>query len=59
MLDRADVERIIENVIRELKIEVTTGDFTMPNSRKVVLIFRNEIIDSDYFDIVQKREYEG
>lgn len=58
-LSRADIERITENILSELKIEVTAGDFTNPNSRKISLTFRNRIIDSDYFDVVQTQEYEG
>jgi hypothetical protein len=59
MLTRADVERIIENVLSELTIEVKGGDFTSPNSRKIVLKLGDRVISTDYFDVVQQREYEG
>lgn len=59
MLTRADVERIIENVLSELRIEVKGGYFTSPNSREVVLMHGDRIISSSYFDVVQQDEYEG
>ena len=59
MLTRADVERITENIIKELKIEVSNGDFTDPNSRKISLVYKNQIFGTDYFNVVQKDEYEG
>lgn len=59
MLTRADVERIIENVLSELSIEVRRGDFTDPNSRKVELKLGERILSTDYFDVVQQQEYEG
>jgi hypothetical protein len=59
MLTRADVERITENVLTELHIEVNNGDFTNPNSRKIILLYRDRIISTAYFDVVQQREYEG
>lgn len=58
-LTRADVERIIENVLSNLTIEVKTGNFTMPNQRTVVLRLGDRVLSSDYFDVVQKAEYEG
>ena len=57
MLTREDVERITENVLRELRIEVRVGDFTSPNSRTVMLIHGDRLISSDYFDVVQQDEY--
>lgn len=59
MIERADVERIIENVLCNLRIEVTEGDFTNPNSRKITLLLGNRVLDSEYFDVRQRREYEG
>jgi hypothetical protein len=59
MIERADVERIIENVLKELSIEVKGGDFTSPNSRTILLKYKGELISSDYFDVVQTDEYEG
>ncbi len=59
MLTRADVERIIENVLSELSIDVEGGDFTMPNYRTVVLKLGDKVISRASFDVVQQREYEG
>ncbi len=56
---RDDVERIVENILTELKIEVKSGDFYMPNNRTVVLKLGDRIISQDSFDVVQTREYEG
>lgn len=59
MLTRADVERITENVLKELRIEVKGGDFTSPNSRTIHLMYGDTIISTDYFDVVQTDEYDG
>lgn len=58
MTVRADVERIVENILCDLRIEVTDGGFTNPNSRKITLLLGNRVLDTAYFDVVQKREYE-
>lgn len=57
MLTRADVERITENVLRNLRIRVINGDFTDPNTRIIKLMYNDIEIDSEQFDIVQKSEY--
>ena len=59
MLTREDVERIVENVLRDLSIEVDGGDFTMPNSRCIKLMLSNRELSRTYFDVCQKDEYEG
>lgn len=59
MLLREDVERIIENVLNELRLDVQDGDFTMPNYRTVVLKLGDRVITQATFDVVQTREYEG
>lgn len=58
MLTREDVERITENVLRNLTLEMEFGDFADPNKRTVVLKLNNKVITKASFDIVQKREYE-
>lgn len=58
MLSREDVERIVENVLRDVSISVTPGDFTDPNSRKICLEYKDRIISTAYIDIKQTREYE-
>lgn len=59
MLTRADVERITENVISQLTIEIKDGDWTNPNSRTIILKLGDRVLSQDYFDVVQKGEYEG
>lgn len=59
MLTRDDVIRITESVIKDLRIHVTRGGFTDPNSWRVELRYQDELIDTDYFDVVQKDEYNG
>jgi hypothetical protein len=58
-MTRDDVIRITESVLSELKIEVDEGGFTDPNTRKVNLKFKDKVISTAWFDVVQKREYEG
>jgi hypothetical protein len=58
MLTRADVERITENVLSELSIHVRNGDFTSPNTRVIELKLGDKVISTDYFDVVQTREYD-
>lgn len=57
MLTREDVERITENVLRELTLEVKNGDFTNPNERVVSLKYRGNVISSTSFSVVEKDEY--
>jgi len=71
MLTRADVERIINNVIQEkttlfkedliknLSIVVKDGGFTDPNSRKIGIYYDEELITEAWFDVVQTDEYDG
>lgn len=59
MLERADVERIIENALRDLSISIKDGGFTDPNSRVVELRYKDTVLQKTYFDVVQKDEYEG
>jgi hypothetical protein len=58
-MNRDDVIRITENVLSELQLNVYSGGFTEPNSRKVVLTLGDRIISTAYFDVVQTSEYEG
>jgi hypothetical protein len=59
MLDRADVERITENMLHKLSIHVKPGNFIDPNDRVITLKYDGEIISETYFDVTQKDEYEG
>ena len=58
MLTRADVERIIENVLSQLTLEVDRPDWTNPNDRIIVLKLGDRIITQTTFNVVQKDEYE-
>jgi hypothetical protein len=58
-MTRDDVERITENVLRNLTLELERGDFTNPNYRTIVLKLGDKEITSVSFDVVQQREYEG
>lgn len=59
MLNRTDVERIIENVLSDLSIRVKNGNFTDPNNRTVELSYKDKVISTAYFDVRQASEYEG
>lgn len=58
-MNREDVVRITESVIRDLKLELEPVSFVDPNSRTIVLKYKDQIIDSVWFDVRDKREYEG
>lgn len=49
MIDRADVERIVENVLNDLKVKVESGEF----GHKVLLMHKDRVISTDYFDVGQ------
>jgi hypothetical protein len=59
MLTRADIERIIEVELCKITVEITAGGFTDPNSRKIEVKYGHRVLCYDYFDIVQRDEYEG
>jgi hypothetical protein len=59
MLNKEDVVRITEEVLKGLKLEVERGHWTSPNDREIVLKYKGVVIDKVTFDVVQKREYEG
>jgi len=59
-MTRDDVIRITETVLQRLSIEVTTGGFTNPNSRKISLLYEgDQVIAYEYFDVADQDEYEG
>jgi glutamate formiminotransferase len=58
-MQRDDVERIVENILRELTIEVKDGEFTSPNNRTIILKLGDRELSRTWFDVVQTREYEG
>lgn len=57
-LTRADVERIIENELCKIRVEIKSGGFTNPNSRTLEVIYGNRVLCTEYFDVVQQDEYE-
>ena len=59
MLTKDDVERITENVLRDLSIEIDRGDWTSPNLRCIVLKYNSRELSRAYIDIVQQDEYRG
>lgn len=59
MLARNDVERIIENALRDLSLSIRTGDSTDPNCRIIELKYKDRILHTEYFSVAQKDEYEG
>jgi hypothetical protein len=60
MLTREDVERIVENVLRELTLEVENGSFYCdPNSRTVTLKLGDRTITSTSFSVEDKPGYDG
>ncbi len=59
MLTREDVERITENVLRNLTLEMEEVCFTGPNYRTIVLKYNGNVISRTTFDVVQKKEYYG
>lgn len=58
-MTRDDVERIIENVLGELKVVVINGDFTDPNRRTIKLMYGKKEISEASLDVSQRDEYEG
>lgn len=59
MLIKEDVERIIENMIRDnLTLKVERGSFVDPNSRTIKLVLSNEVISSITIDVSDMPEYE-
>lgn len=60
MLTREDVERIVENVLRELKLEVENGSFYCnPDERTISLKYKDKVIAQTRFDVTDKPGYDG
>jgi len=59
MLNREDVIRITEEVLKGLRLDVDRGHWTSPNERMIVLKYKDVVIDRMTFDVVQTDEYEG
>lgn len=58
-LGRTDVERIVETVLNDLSIEVKDGDFTDPDSRTIILKYKNTELSRTWFGVVQKSGRDG
>jgi hypothetical protein len=54
MLVRSDIERIVENVISELSLEVSNGDFYSSNSKKIILRLGDRIITEAWIDVTNQ-----
>jgi hypothetical protein len=54
MLVRSDIERIVENVISELSLEVSNGDFYSSNSKKIILRLGERIITEAWIDVTNQ-----
>jgi hypothetical protein len=53
-LGRDDVERIVENMLESLTVEVSNSDSSDLNSRKLTLNYKGRQISSTYFDVEDK-----
>jgi hypothetical protein len=52
-------KKVLQRLKEDLRVEVCDGGFTDPNSRKLVVTLNGDEVCYAYFDVVQKREYEG
>lgn len=59
MLGKEDVDRIIEEAMKNLSIEVGAVDWIKPNVRTIVLKYNNIEISRTSIDIKNRPEYEG
>jgi hypothetical protein len=59
MLNREDVIRITEEVLKNLSLDLERGHFTDPNNRTIVLKYGDIEISRTSFRVVEQREYEG
>ena len=50
MLSRSDVERIVENMLKDITIEVKTVSEN-PDYRRVELLYNGKMFTESYFDI--------
>lgn len=58
-MNREDVVRISESVIRELRLVDERPCITEPNRIAIHLKYKNQTIDTVYLDVKDRREYEG
>ncbi len=59
-MTRDDVERIVENVLRELSLEVEDGDFYgSRNARTIKLMYQGKVITTASFDVEEQDSYRG
>ena len=58
-MDEVQIRELIKQELKKLRIDVRSGSFTDPNSRRVSLRLGDEEIASTYFDVKQQDEYEG
>ena len=58
MLNREDVERIVENVLGDLVVEVKHDTFDGPNYRTVQLKYKGRILSESSFSVIDSDEFE-
>lgn len=59
-MTRDDVERIVENVLRELSLEVEGSDFYGDrNSRTIKLMYRDKVITTAHFNVEDQEGYDS
>jgi len=59
MSDRADIERIVANVLLDLRLKLEEGCFTDPNTRTISLYLGKRLLTSVDIDVKGRPEYEG
>ena len=57
-MNRDDVIRITEEVLKNLKLELSDPYFMQSNYRTILLKYNNEVISQVDFDIIPKPEYD-
>lgn len=58
-MNREDVVRITETVLKGLSLGLAPADFTDPNRRTIHLMFGKEKVSEVSIDVTQRDEYEG
>ena len=53
MLNRTDVERIVENMLKDISIDVKTVSDN-PSYRKIELLYNGKIFSETFFDVNEK-----
>lgn len=59
MLLKEDIERIVEGVLKELSIQIDRGDHTNPNSRCVLLKYKERELSRAFFSVEDAQSKKG